>query len=152
MYLNLGGYNFTRVCTIAPQRTSAGLIQEFMPQSRYKNVHGVLLNRYGKGPFCKFRIPNTFMTSGAYAVLSGNEVTYIGECQNLTSRYNTGYGNISPRNCFIGGQETNRRLNNLILVEAQAEATLSLWFFPTEKHKIIERNLLKSEHPAWNLR
>jgi hypothetical protein len=61
-----------------------------------------------------------------------------------------GYGIISPRNCFIGGQETNCRLNNLILLAARGGAKLSLWFLPTDEYKGVEHELRASEKPEWN--
>ncbi len=121
-----------------------------MPQSRYKNATSARLNRYGQGPFCKFKIPTNFTAAGVYAIRSGNVVKYIGECQNLTSRYNMGYGNISPRNCFVGGQETNCRVNSFILLEVRTSAVLSLWFLPTDNYKTIELELLAVDRPAWN--
>jgi hypothetical protein len=32
---------------------------------------------------------------------------YVGECRDLVKRFNSGYGQISPRNCFVGGRRTN---------------------------------------------
>jgi hypothetical protein len=61
-----------------------------------------------------------------------------------------GYGTISPRNCFVGGQETNCRLNNLILQEASTGAKISLWFLPSDEYKAIEQELRASERPDWN--
>ncbi len=74
------------------------------PQSRYKNNKGLLLNNHGSGHFCKFVIPKNCMINGVYAIVVNKELKYIGECVNLSSRFNSGYGNISPRNCFKGGQ------------------------------------------------
>ncbi len=88
--------------------------------------------------------------SGVYAITAGDDVKYIGECQRLSERYNMGYGNISPRNCFVGGQETNCRINNLILNEAAAGASLVLWFLKTDNFKRIEQELRSSKRPPWN--
>ena len=54
------------------------------------------------------------------------DLRYVGECANLSARFNVGYGNISPKNCFSGGQETNCRLNNLLY---EAVLAISLGFF-----------------------
>lgn len=143
-------YEFALVCPINPRRCSDGALQEFLPQSRYKNAGTAPINRHGKGPFCKFTIPSSLRTSGVYAITSGTEVKYIGECLNLSSRYNMGYGNISPRNCFVGGQETNCRINNLILDEARTGADVSLWFLQTSTYKLIEQALRRSKRPPWN--
>jgi hypothetical protein len=108
------------------------------------------LNRYGAGPFCKFKIPRNFKTCGVYAIISGTAVLYIGECENLSARYNMGYGNISPRNCFVGGQETNCRINNLIYCAVNNGAELTLWFLPSSDFKTIERELRALVRPVWN--
>jgi hypothetical protein len=65
-------------------------------------------------PFCKFTVPRRYQTSGAYALTADGELRYIGERANLAARFNAGYGNISPKNCYRGGQETNCHLNNLL--------------------------------------
>jgi hypothetical protein len=75
---------------------------------------------------------------------------YIGECVNLSSRYNAGYGQISPRNCFVGGQETNCRINNLIYGEATHSHKIELWFHQSDHYKSIEAELRKELNPAWN--
>jgi hypothetical protein len=51
----------------------------------------------------------------------------VGECANLSARFNTGYGNISPKNCFKGVQETNCRLNNLLYSAIVVGQRISLW-------------------------
>src|SRR5713226_473709 len=150
MRLLVGGYEFERVCAIEPARNPDGSIKEIMPQSRYRNSSGFPLNRYGAGPFCKFKIPNDRKFCGVYAITVEDSVKYIGECVDLTSRYNMGYGTISPRNCFAGGQETNCRLNNLILLAVRGGAKVSLWFLPTDEFKAVEHELRGSEKPEWN--
>lgn len=148
--MRVDGYEFSLVCALEPRRDADGSIQEFFPQARYKNERGLPLNRYGMGPFCKFTIPTRILASGVYAITSGEDLKYIGECQNLSDRYNMGYGNISPRNCFVGGQETNCRVNSLVLNEAGTGASLSLWFLETDDYKRIEQELRSSRRPPWN--
>lgn len=148
--MKIGRYEFERVCAIEPEKNLDGSIKEFMPQSRYHIGRDIPLNRYGGGPYCKFKIPNDRNLCGVYAMVVEDQVKYIGECENLSSRYNMGYGNISPRNCFVGGQETNCRLNNLIFLKASVGAKLSLWFLPTDEYKAIEQELRNSERPEWN--
>jgi len=125
------GQIFEEVGDIEPIRDDADAILSFMPQSRYRNARGLPQHRYGTGPFCKFRISNRFRTTGVYAVLISNEIRYVGECTNLSKRFNDGYGNISPKNCFKYGQETNCRVNNLIYLAALADEPVSLWFSET---------------------
>ena len=60
----------------------------------------------------------------------------MGECANLSVRFNAGYGNISPKNCFKGGQETNCRLNNLLYLAAAAGMRIRSGFFERPYSKI----------------
>ena len=83
-------------------------------------------------------------------------VLYVGQSQNLEERWGPrGYGNISPRNCYMGGQETNCRINNLIYREASAGTELDLWFHQVEGDKnvriAIESRLVAILKPLWNL-
>ena len=109
------------------------------------------LNRYGNRPFCNFRIPGAIKNSGVYILTVNDEVRYVGECANLSFRFNAGYGNLSPKNCFKGGQETNCRVNNLMLTATQADERISLWFFPTENYKAVEAAIRLTLKPVWNL-
>jgi len=131
-------------------RDANGPIKELTPQSRYCNKNNLPLNKYGEGSFCKFKIPNDFNTSGVYTILVDGVAKYIGQCLNLSSRFNMGYGNISPRNCFVGGQETNCRINNLILNTVKSGQEVSLWFMKTENFKLVEQELRATEDLEWN--
>ena len=121
-----------------------------MPQGRYENARNLPLNRYGAGLHCKFKIATRIRASGVYVLTVDGEVGYVGECANLSARFNAGYGNISPKNCFKGGQETNCRLNNLVYTAAKAGGRISLWFFPTADYKSVEALLRTILNPAWN--
>ncbi len=127
--MNIDGYHFQYVSDIEPARDADGLLLTMMPQSRYQNRRGLGLNSYGAGPFCKFRISSRYELSGVYLVTSNDEIRYVGECTNLSSRFNNGYGNISPKNCFKGGQETNCRLNNLVYQAATSGQRVRSGFF-----------------------
>ena len=144
------GCQFKYVTNLTPERQPDGAVKALMPQSRYKNTRCLPLNKYGAGPFCKFAIPNEYQTSGVYLFVAGSEVRYVGECMNLSNRFNAGYGNISPRNCFKGGQETNCRLNNLVYRAASEDETLSLFFHGTTDYKAIEARLRDKLRPPWN--
>jgi len=122
-----------------------------MPQSEYNNVRNLPLNDYGNGPFCKFRIPNGINEAGVYAVLVNNRLKYIGKCDNLSPRWNAGYGNISPRNCFVGGQSTNCRLNNLIMNAFKAKSNIDLYFYKTHNFSEVEADLTEQLNPEWNI-
>jgi hypothetical protein len=150
--MKIAGYEFDHVCDIEPTREPGGSVQRFMPQDRYQNARSLPLNRYGAGPFCKFKIPGgRYQTSGVYVLTIDGEVRYVGECANLWARFNAGYGNISPKNCFKHGQETNCRLNNLVQTVAQAGGRISLWFFRAADRKSMEATLRSTLNPAWNL-
>jgi len=146
----IGDYDFQFICDIELARDANGDILSFLPQAKYKNTNGLPLNKYGKGPFCRFRISQNFGYSGVYALVEETEIMYIGECLSLSSRYNLGYGNISPRNCFIGGQETNCRINNLILQQITKGSKISLWFHKSSNYKLIESMLRASLALRWN--
>jgi len=149
--VKLGEHDFEHVCDIAPVCGSDGVLTQFMPQNRYRNACDVPLNKYGAGPFCKFKIPGRFSRCGVYAMIADSELRYIGECANLSKRFNMGYGNISPKNCFKGGQETNCRINNLVYVTILGGERLSLWFFRTAEYKFVEIALREALKPLWNL-
>jgi len=146
----IGTYSFVKVCDIQPQTDSTGKLENLQPQRRYNNEQDLPLNNYGAGPFCKFKIPTNLPQAGVYAIFENDRVMYIGECQNLSSRYNMGYGNISPRNCFVGGQETNCRINNLIFVSCKGGKSISLWFHQTDNYKSVESELRATVKLEWN--
>jgi hypothetical protein len=148
--MKIGEYEFSHVGDIEPVREPDETVRQFLPQDRYVNARNISLNQYGAGPFCKFTIPNHFRTSGVYVLTIDNDIRYVGECANLSARFNAGYGNISPRNCFRGGQETNCRLNNLVYLAAAAGEKISLWFFQTADYKAMEAALRATLNLAWN--
>ena len=148
--MRIADREFEHICDIEPARGTDGSVLQFMPQDRYNNARNIPLNKYGTGPFCKFKIPNRFQASGVYVLTINDEVRYVGECANLSARFNTGYGNISPKNCFKGGQETNCRLNNLVCRTAEVGGHISLWFFRTADYKSLEAGLRFTLNPAWN--
>jgi hypothetical protein len=143
-------YEFKHVCDVEPARTADATLEQFMPQIRYRNARKLPLNKYGAGPFCKFKIPNRIHVCGVYVLAVDAEVRYVGECENLSARFNAGYGNISPRNCFKGGQETNCRLNNLLYAAAHSGERVSLWFLQTGDYKAVEARLRSILNPVWN--
>jgi hypothetical protein len=148
--MQIGSFDFRHVCRIEPEREADGSVKRFMPQLQYANERSLPLSRYGHGPFCKFKIPANYALSGVYALQIASSVNYIGECANLSARYNAGYGNISPRNCFKGGQDTNCRLNNLIFLASSAWSEINLWFHQTASYKAAELELLAIQKWIWN--
>ena len=149
--VELWGFGFEFVCIIEPDLDESGAPREFMPQSRYNNISNLPLNFYGIGPFCRFRIPNFLTQAGVYAVYDDVDLVYIGECENLSKRWNNQYGNISPRNCFLVGRSTNCRVNNLILKAFKSGHNIKLFFHETTSRKRVEDFLIGKYNPKWNI-
>ncbi len=148
---SFGNNIFSLVCRIEPLTDVSGRIEEFSPHTRFKNSKNLSLHEYGSGPFCKFRIPSNMRYEGVYVLtLDEHKVQYVGECLNLASRYNMGYGNISPRNCYRGGQMTNCRINHLVYEAARVGHRIALWFFETPNRKTVEAELIQTLRPDWN--
>ena len=129
--LKIQDHTFSYVCEIIPKLNSEGNVMEIFPQSKYENKKNLNLNKYGKGPFCKFTIDRKYSgKSGVYVILVNNEIQYVGECDDFFKRFGMGYGNISPRNCFEGGQLTNCRINADILSVFKLKKSIHLYFSP----------------------
>lgn len=149
-----GQYSFYKVTSIELKHDAYGRVQEFMPQSRYNNRKYLALHKYGGGPFCGFRIERNVVFQGVYIITKNEYVVYIGECQNLASRFNNGYGQISPRNCYENGQRTNCKINRLIMKSIVTGNKIDLWFLKTygdkSTRKEIEAELRAQYKPTWN--
>lgn len=144
---------FNFVCEISPKVELDGEIKEFYPEQRYEKKEKSHLHKYGKGPFCKFTIPNRYKgESGVYFLLMDNFLVYIGECEDIVRRFNNEYGSISPKSCYKGGQQTNCRINKEILKSIKNKSKMILLFYKTNNYKQIERVLISELKPIWNLR
>src|SRR6266853_1219380 len=77
--MQIAGYSFEHVCDIEPVRHTDGSVQLFLPQDRYENTQKLPLNRYGTGPFCRFKIANRVQDSGVYVLTTDEEIRYVGE-------------------------------------------------------------------------
>lgn len=151
MERDFAGMAFQRVGAIDPERDSSGSIREFMPQSRYAKSGSTPLNPNGAGPFCRFSVGQGINAAGVYVVTLDSAPVYAGKCENLAKRWGgMGYGAISPKNCFVGGQSTNCKVNNRVLHHAQAGSSLELWFHPTANAAAAERALILDLRPTWN--
>lgn len=144
-----GGIRFESVCLIEPRRRGKRIVEE-RPHLRYDNRKGLPLNEWGAGPFCHFQIPPSKPRDGVYVIAVGGQAMYVGETENLTTRYNSGYGSISPRACFKGGQSTNCRINSFVLTETSHGRTVELWFTPSQHRKDLEASMISQLRPQWN--
>lgn len=145
-------HSFEFVDSISVERNEAGRVDIKMPQSRYAKSDEYPVHRYGWGPFCKLSV-NTSEYSGSegvYIFTAGYEIKYVGETVDVHNRIQAGYGNISPKNCFEGGQQTNCRINHLILETVRNGSHVSLWVEETQDRKRRETELIEQCNPPWN--
>ena len=147
--------SFSHVGPIRPQRDRRGEVIAELPQARFRNERKLALHKYARGPFCRFRVAVGWQRSGVYVLTNGDIPLYVGECQNLEKRWGpNGYGGISPRNCYTGGQETNCRINNLIYAGTKSGTEFDLLFHPIVGGKqarlTVERRLVSALRPPWN--
>ena len=149
--LDIQDYTFGHVCEIIPNLDGEGNVIEIFPQSQYENKKNLDLNKYGKGPFCKFSIDRKYAgKTGVYLILVDDKIQYVGECDDFFKRFGMGYGNISPRNCFEGGQSTNCRINSDILSLFKLKKNIQLYFLETKDRFKIEHELIINQSPVWN--
>jgi hypothetical protein len=141
---------FRHVCEIRIEGSSSGEPALDYPAARYARMATARVHRYGDDPFCRFQISRNLPVSGVYLLLIAGALRYVGKCDNLSARFNMGYGRISPRNCYEGGQRTNCKVNRLILAAAQRGERVDLWFLKTDSAGTIERALIDRFRPAWN--
>lgn len=151
MIHSIAGIDFHRICKITLEINSEGRPIEYLPQLEYRNARGLRLHEYGQGPFCRFTIPSGFEgKAGVYVLLLDEKPVYVGECGDLSTRYNNGYGNISPRNCYTGGQSTNCRINSLILEAMKNGSAIELLFAESQGRYGLENFLITELNPRWN--
>lgn len=136
------GLPFSRVTALNPKCDRDGSPTEFRPQARYAKAATSVLNPHGAGAFCKFDIPGSFADAGAYVITLDNRPVYVGECTHLARRFNMGYGTISPKNCHIGGQSTNCKVNTKVLNAVKSGAVPALWFHETGDRFRVEELLI----------
>ncbi len=112
----------------------------------------VIPNRYAAGPFCQFDLPEAPQVSGVYALMVADEVKYIGECEDLQSRFGPGgYGQISARNCHSDGRSTNCKVNSFVLKLHKKGGLIRVWFWPSlAERRSVEARLISELGPPWN--
>ena len=101
--------------------------------------------------FCKFKLQKAKDVCGVYAWVINNEVVYIGEAMNVKKRFNTGYGIISPRNCYKGGQKTNCKMNNVVYETYAVGNQIDIYLFETKNYKAVEKELLLEITTRYNV-
>lgn len=160
--MELSGYEFGRVCEIAPDRTDAGVPRVAVPQPEYAKRDEKAVHDHGWGPFCAFGVPDEGThRPGVYALAVEDEVVYVGETQDLYAKFANGYGTISPADCFEGGGGTNCRLNTAIFHAVRAGDRVSLHLHATDDfagsdeenralRRIIKADLVTALDPEWN--
>lgn len=112
------------------------------------------LNDCGDLEYCRFCIGDKewLKRRGIYIYAVGNKIRYVGRClDSFEKRVNSGYGRISPKNCFIDGQKTNCHLNNLILKNKGSVQLYASEITNTDEIKKLERCMIKECDPLWNI-
>jgi len=112
------------------------------------------LNDCGDLEYCRFYIDSREWGTkkGIYVFTYDDEKKYVGRCLNsFEKRFNSGYGCISPKNCFKDGQKTNCHLNNLVLTNKDGLRLFVYEMTDTEEIKLLERNLIRVLNPEWNI-
>jgi len=149
--LTVYGYEFRYLQQLTPECDADGHIVQYYPQSEYGNEKRLPLLCHGTGAFCRFSI-NAGEWPGVYLWMVDNKIIYIGETEGLQRRFNMGYGHISPRNCYIGGQSTNCKMNQVVLDLYEQGKTVSLYFYKTKDYKQVELILLRNIRTAYNVK
>ena len=100
--LNLNGNKFKFLCKLLLKRNSNNEIWiNEKPYGRYKNINKIDLNQYGKGNFCKFKIPQGFKgTKCVYVFTLNNTPISIGKTINL-EKCNSNKSNYKRKKCNL---------------------------------------------------
>ena len=148
----------------ADQYLESGRLPETFPfyqlgSSRWSNLPGgamiytVIAALAGRSAFELAAITALFSiieVAGVYLLAVKNRAAYVGKCQSLSERWSKGYGSIQPRNCFVGGQSTNCKVNATILVAARAQIAVDLWFRVDADRSRTETQIIHELQPPWN--
>lgn len=144
-------YEFEYVQELAPVTDMNGKIKLFHPEEKYNNVKNHKLLPVGTGPFCRFSInPKWTLVSGVYVFYIDDELRYIGQCLDFAQRFNIGYGTISPRCCYEGGQSTNCKMNKVVLAAYENGQKVDLYFYATHDYDRVEFDLIQHFKPMHN--
>lgn len=151
------GYDFAHAFDISLQRDGEGTVWRDLPHERYARKGQARLLPGGEGPFCRFDCPPGLDDAGVYLIASGDQVCYVGQTSNgLSERFGAnakGFGRISPRNCYAGGQPTSVRINGLVLGESEKGQRCAVWFLPVPLSDldVVEDEIKRRFSPPWNV-
>lgn len=112
------------------------------------------LNPHGDRSYIQFRpqLGPYKPLKGLYRYTVAGRVVYVGlSLDSFGRRIGSGYGSISPKNCYLDGQSTNCHLNALL---AQHWDEVQLSILPmTDAQEIValERALIRGLRPEWNV-
>jgi hypothetical protein len=156
--ITVAGITLNAVCNITLDRDDEGKIIQYNPKDDYDNTKNLSLNKYGHGPFCRFHIEGHQHEKGVYLIRVDKKPQYAGQTHNLYYRFKSDYGNISPKNCYKGGQSTNCKVNNKILTAYKKGCKIEVFFKETPRlerpgRKKIESRIIKEldlTKKGWN--
>lgn len=150
-YLTLAGTLFTFAGAIAPERMYDGTVRAYTPQGQYAKASSTTLHKHGAGPFCRFGLQDLLRSPAVYVITVDGAPKYVGETVNLVERFGPrGYGVIHPRNCYVGGQPTNCKINNKIYEAVQSGQTIDLYVHYSANHKAVEAGIRSAVRLPWN--
>jgi hypothetical protein len=151
LHREFGRWTFIHVGSIEPDRSPDGSLVEFTPHARYAKASTTALNAHGAGPFCRFVVRDAPRRAGVYVLTLDDELRYVGKAQDLAQRWGLGgYGSIQPKNCYVGGQSTNCKINAAVLRSVRSGGRLDLWFLDTDDRHNVEADLIFRLRPPWN--
>lgn len=153
--MELLGIGFDFAGALDADRGASGKVLLHQPHQRFANPRDLPLNAYGEGPFVRLVVPPLPDAPGVYALSEEQGgVLYIGRARDSLRRRwgRQGYSVIDPRNCFVGGQSTNCRLNSLIAARLGNGDVLQLWKHEIEDPVMLEQELVANIGPPWNIR
>jgi hypothetical protein len=147
----IGGEGFRHAGRLDALRDASGAVRVVMPQAQYAKAATTRLNPHGVGPFCDLVVPRLPHEPGVYGVTIAGSLVYVGIAVDLTDRWGPrGYSRIHPRNCFVGGQSTNCKVNAALTGALQAGRGCDLWIHITDRARAIEERLIRELNPPWN--
>ena len=140
--LPLCGHDFAWITEVEPDAGPDGRPMEFMPQKDYAKSDEKPLNRHGRGPFCRFLVPDLPVCPGLYAVTVDRRLAYVGIATNLRQRWGSqGYAKIQSTNC---------KINHAILLAVLKGRIVELWTRRDTDPRPLEVRLIRELDPPWN--